>query len=255
MARRGGKWRSLYESKLKEILSYAKILEKQGFKVDYSSMPKALKRVYERDYRRIESWTKADVRLRASREVNGRTQRYDQYMHEKRSQSSKKGWVTRRAKQWLDYESDNPIWDEDNIDIPQEDGIYYPDEGIISWNNFKNSSDFFYSMLQDIEDAYIHPDYKKRNPRYVNQSNTYGNALNNLLIDLMSNNITMDKIYENVVEAGKTDKIFILINEMMFADSNSPRPASMSFEDIRRILMRDSYSPSASELEDWTDSM
>ena len=103
MARQRSIYPFLYWSKRRDLLRYARRLEEQGFKIDYSTFPKELKRPNKYSWKRIESWAHEDVQLRATKVVDGKTLTYKEAMHETRSLASKKGWVTRRNK---DFQSD-----------------------------------------------------------------------------------------------------------------------------------------------------
>lgn len=234
MARKRSIYPFLYWSKRRDLLRYAKILEKRGYKIDYSTFPKELKRPNKYSWERIESWTHEDVRLRATKVVNGRTLKYKDIERETRSKASQKGWVTRRARQvWTDFKDDVTPWDE-------ADGVYYPDEGAISLNNFGKtihlSSDFLENILRIIENSRTDSRYARRNIRYLRESNAAGDYLNNYIISLLANDEKRNAIYSNVVSAGTEDSIYTMVYDMMFADSKSKRSALTTTSTIQRIL-------------------
>lgn len=270
-----GKWRYKYQAKLKELMNYAKRLEKQGFNVDYSTFPKELKRVTERDFRRIESWTKEDVRLRATKETNGKRISYAEDLHRRRSEASKRGWGTRRLNRELkriaieedespsityDYpeeteEDETPGWVQDIID---EDDIYWPGEGPISLNNVGKmlglGDDFLRRVIHNIEMAPYDDDFAKRRERYIKESYSAGYTLTQYILDLLNDQNKVKNIYANIVQAGLKDDIFIMVNDMMFASSKTKHTASITCMTIQRIFEGASANPeydSFADFQDW----
>lgn len=257
MARVLSPYPALYKAKIKAIYRYARRLEKRGYEIDYSGLPKPLQHPNIRSWKNIESFTNEDVRLRATKVVNGRKLSYKEAEHESRSQASKKGWVTRRQQP---FQEDFPPEDE-NIYIPGNlpfDELYYPSEGLISFGNAAKMlgapDDFIEECLDKIDSCYNDPLFGERNIKWVRESVTYGDLLTNYLRQLLADEEKTKKAVENVVNAGADDTIFRLINLMMFADSNSPDPPHVSFQNITRIFEGRSYSiPSVSEVEEWED--
>lgn len=274
-----GKWRYKYQAKLKELMNYAKRLEKQGFTVDYSTFPKELKRVSEKAYRRIESWTKEDVRLRAKKESNGRKISYAEDLHRRRSEASRRGWRTRRINLEVrkeferitreeseppsityDYpeetdEGETPGWVQDIID---EDDIYWPGEGPISLNNVGKilglGDDFLRKVIYNIEMAPYDDDFAKRSDRHIKESYSAGYTLTQYILDLLKDQNKVRNIYANIVQAGLKDDIFIMVNDMMFASSKTRHTASITCMTIQRIFEGASANPeydSFADIQDW----
>lgn len=275
-----GKWRYKYQAKLKELMNYAKRLEKQGFTVDYSTFPKELKRVSEKAYRRIESWTKEDVRIRAKKESNGRKISYAEDLHRRRSEASKRGWRTRRLnyeieKAYKDLieeeerdfqgrvieaenieEDETPGWVQDIID---EDDIYWPGEGPISLNNagkmFGLGEDFLRHIIRIIEDAPLDEMFYIRAKRFVEMSKRAGEALAYYILDLLKDEEKVKNIYANIVTAGLKDDIYTMVNDMMFASSGTKTTPTFTFTAIRKIFEGTASNPkydSMADVEDWS---
>ena len=111
-----------------------------------------------------------------------------------------------------------------------------------------------YYIHNTIDNCFYDPLFGERNIRWVRESTTYGELLTNYLRQILSDEEKTKKAAENVVNAGADDAIFALIGAMMFADSDSPDPPHVSFQNITRIFEGRSYSiPSASEVEEWED--
>ena len=289
MARALSPYPALYKAKIKAIYRYARRLEKRGYEIDYRGFPKPLQHPNIRSWKKIESFTNEDVRLRATKVVNGRKLSYKEAEHESRSQASKKGWATRRREKFEKWREDvEAHWQEEPpdkfIDWVNDDSIgpdyediwlsqlspeptpeptpldkpYYPDEGLISMGNAAKilgaPDDFIEECLDRIDNCFYDPLFGERNIKWVRESTTYGELLTNYLRQIWSDEEKTKKAVENVVKAGADDNIFRLIDLMMFADSDSPDPPHVTFQNITRIFEGRSYSiPSASEVEEWED--
>lgn len=257
MARKVGKWVAPYKHELKRIKDYARELTKRGYLIDLSFLPETPKRFTEKSVERLKDISAKYLRTRAIREESGVKITAEEEAKIKRSESAKKGWVTRRQQV---FQEDFPP-ESENIFIPGNlsfDEKYYPSEGLISLGNAAKilgaPDDFIEECINTIDNCFYDPLFGKRNIRWVRESTTYGELLTNYLRQILSDEEKTKKAAENVVNAGADDAIFALIGSMMFADSNSPDPPHVSFQNITRIFEGRSYSiPSASEVEEWED--
>lgn len=99
-------------------------------------------------------------------------------------------------------------------------------------------SEYFRNLLSRIREEYNSESFRKRrNPKWVRQSSQY----TELLIHYIEHNImrdeeTMKRAMDNAFNAMSDDEIWAQINNLMYADSDSPELPSTSFITITRIF-------------------
>lgn len=99
-------------------------------------------------------------------------------------------------------------------------------------------SDYFQDLLARIRDAYNSPEfYKHRNPKWVRRSAKYTELLIHYLENTIMKDIdSMELAFNNAFSTVTKDEVWSHIENVMFADSDSPELPDTAFIVITRIF-------------------